>query len=69
MVLVTMKYFSNVSLEVDEYNENLWQVSIALLRALDLYLICPTISIHGEDHGVEIIWFLFCLFAFFSSAS
>lgn len=69
MVLVTMKYFPNVSLEVDKYNENLWGVSIVLLKALDLYLICPRISIQGEDHGGEITWLLFCLFASFSSAS
>lgn len=30
---------------------------------------CPVISIHGEEHSVEIRRFLFCLFASFLSAS
>lgn len=38
MVLVTIKYLSNVSLGMGTYNENLWAVSITLLRALDLYV-------------------------------
>lgn len=35
MVFVTLKYFSNVSLGLGKYRENWWEISKALLTAMN----------------------------------